>query len=232
MLSTPEFKEFAKDVVLFTNIMSRVEGEKHQTLLSEKGGTGFPYVVAMSAEGDVLSELSDRSVDGFKAMMKAAADDLVLRAKKDPTPAERLKILGSDLARGRIKGPEYRERAAKIEGLDEAGIKERETTIVHLDIDAEMDKLRKAGGPAPELRLEIGKIFAGMHKAGRVPTERRYIGGFYELMMIYGENEKDPEIFGAALAKLKEAFGGQKQAEEYFKTQEAKLEAMKAGGAK
>ncbi len=232
MLSTPEFKEFAKDVVLFTSIMSRVEGDKYPNLLSEKGGNGFPYVVAMDAKGEVLSDLSSRSVDGFKAMMKGAADYQALRAKKDHTPAEQLKLLGLDLARGRIKGPEYRERAAKIDGLDEAAIQERTATILHLDIAAELEKIRNAGGPAPELRHEVGGKFAGWHKAGLGPRDPRYAGSFYELIMNYAEKEKDAELFGAALAKLKEFFGDQKRLEGYFKGLQEKLDKLKADAGK
>ena len=43
-LSTAEFKEFAKDYILFCHITSMVEGEKYPKLLQEKGGRGFPYV--------------------------------------------------------------------------------------------------------------------------------------------------------------------------------------------
>lgn len=230
MLSTEGFKEFAKDVVLFTHITTRIDGDKYANLLSEKGGNGFPYVVAMDAEGNVLSELGDRSVDGFKEMMKGAGEYQALRAKKDHTPAEMLKLLGMDLARGRIKGPEYKEKAGAIKGLDEAGVKERASTLLHLDISTELDKLRAAGGPAPELRLEVGKAFAGMHKAGLAPTEKQYIGPFYELMMNYAEKEKDAETFAACFAKLKENFGDQKRLEGFWKSLQERLDAIKAGG--
>ena len=40
MLSSPEFKEFGKDVVLFAHITTRIPGRKHDGLLSEKGFRG------------------------------------------------------------------------------------------------------------------------------------------------------------------------------------------------
>ena len=231
MLSTEGFKEFAKDVVLFTHITTRIEGDKYAELLSEKGGNGFPYVVAMDAEGNVLSELGDRSVDGFKAMMKGAGEYQSLRAKKDHTPAETLKLLGMDLARGRIKGPEYKEKAGALKGLDEAAVKERDSTVLNIDITAELDRFRGAKGPDPALRIEVGKAFAGMHKAGRVPAEKRFIGPFYEIMLDYAESGKDADLFAVAFGKLKDNFGDQKRLEPFWTKLQERLDAIKAGGA-
>ncbi len=70
-LSTAEFREFGKDYVLFCHITSRVEGEPYADLLSKKGGGGWPYLVAMDADGNVAAKHSgSRSVEGFLATMK------------------------------------------------------------------------------------------------------------------------------------------------------------------
>ena len=228
MLSTEGFKEFAKDYVLFTHITTRLDGDRYGNLLSEKGGTGFPYVVAMDAEGNVLSDLDDRSVDGFRAMMKGAGEYLDLRSRKDPSPADQLKLLGMDLSRGRIKAAEYREKAGALKGLDEASVKAREAVLVNLDITAELDKLRNAGGPDPKLRMAAGKVFGEMHRAGRTPSEKRYVGPFYEVMLDYAEDQKDAELFAAAFGRLKEAFGDQARLEPFWKRLEERLAKIKA----
>ena len=120
MLSTAEFREFAKGVVPFLHVTSQVEGDKYPDLLSEKGGRGFPHVVCMDAEGGVLAVLNARTVDGFKDMMKRGAEFQALVAKKDRTPAEELSVLKAELGLGRgkkmhDKRATLREKAARRE---------------------------------------------------------------------------------------------------------------------
>ena len=106
-LSTDEFKEFAKEVVLFAHITSRVEGEKYDKLLNEKGGGGFPYLAAMDAEGNVIAqhgyESWPASVVSMRATMKKGGEYLEKKAKKDKTPDERIDLLSFDLTVGNMK---------------------------------------------------------------------------------------------------------------------------------
>ena len=76
MLSAAEFSAFAKEVVPFLHVTSRLEGASYPDLLSQKGGRGFPYLVAMDAEGRVTAQAEQRSVDGFRSMVEAAAKEI------------------------------------------------------------------------------------------------------------------------------------------------------------
>ena len=71
-LSDAEFPEFAKSVVLFCHITSKVADRKNDGLLADIGGNYFPYLVAMDAEGKVLAL---KWIDG-------AADSVTLNAPR------------------------------------------------------------------------------------------------------------------------------------------------------
>ena len=47
MLSSDEFAAWSEDRILFLHVTSRVETDKHQTLLKDKGFSGFPSVAFM-----------------------------------------------------------------------------------------------------------------------------------------------------------------------------------------
>ncbi len=227
VLSTDEFKAFAKDHVLFLHVTSFVEGEKYPDLLKEKGGQGWPFVVAMDADGNVVSRLDDRTVDGFKAMVKAGSEYLALKAKKDRTPAEELRVLATDLRAGTIQGAEFKERVAALKGLDAAATKERDDLLVHVDFVAEMKKVQDAHSPDPKYRIAAGKVYAAMHAAGRVPADQNEMAAFYQFTIDYAESVKDVPLFETALGKLREAFGDNPRAQGFFKMMDDRLAKLK-----
>ena len=227
MLSTAEFREFAKGVVPFLHVTSQVEGDKYPDLLSEKGGRGFPHVVCMDAEGGVLAVLNARTVDGFKDMMKRGAEFQALVAKKDRTPAEELSVLKAELGLGRLKPEEARARATALKGLDEAAKKELDGLLLGLDIRAEMAKITREN--AKEGRIAAGKAFAEMWKAGREPTDEDTVQPFFILMLDYAESIPDAALFEKALGELQERFGDKPQAAGFLKKQEERLAKLKGG---
>ena len=62
-------------MVLFLHITSRVEGEPHPDLMSEKGGLGWPFVSYLSETGEVMAQqsYSKMEVAGFEETL---ADDV------------------------------------------------------------------------------------------------------------------------------------------------------------
>jgi len=230
VLATEGFRAFAKGIVLFAHFTSRVEGEKYGDLWKEKGGKEFPWVVALDPEGNVLGELGERNLDGLAAMVRDGADYRVLRAKKDLAPAERLRLLELQLDRALLKPEEFRAQAAAIEGLDAATAKRRDTDIVHIDIDRETEPFYR-GEPDAALKARVGKVFAEMYRAGRVPTESGRIGTFYSLIQDYAESVKDADLFAATIPPLKEAWGTGKRLEPFYKQMEDRLAALRKGKA-
>lgn len=229
MLSTEEFKGFAKDYVLFSHITSQVEGAAYPKLLQEKGGRGFPYVVAMDAAGEVVAKLRDRSVEGFRSMMKDAADYAVLLPKKERTPAEALRFLRLEMRLGKVADEEARTRATALEGLDDAGKADRADLLLGLEIKAELNKIQ---GRDPAPRIAAGKVFAGMWAAGREPQDMEYVQAFFFLMLDHAEDVKDLALFEKALVKVKENFTHIPAGSQFFTRLDERLAKLKEAAPK
>jgi hypothetical protein len=229
VLSTEEFRGFAKGVVPFLHVTSHVEGEKYGNLLQEKGGTGFPHVVAMDADGGVLAELDDRTVEGFQAMMKSGGDFTALLAKKDRTSAEEVDLLTREIGLGRVKAEDARTRAAAIKGLDDAGKARLDGLLLGLDIKGQLDK---TNGRDPASRAATGKVFAEWWKAGRAPGGKdESFQPFFVLMLDHADASKDVALFEKVLGVLRDEVGSNPRAAGFFKAQEKRLEKLKADAA-
>ena len=121
VLSSEEFKAFAADYVMFAHVTTRIEGRKHDGLLSEKGGRGFPHLVALNQGGDVIATLTGgRSIDGFRQMMESGAKFEALKSKEDKTLDDEIFLLKHDIAMGNAKLDDAKARVAKLTGLSDA----------------------------------------------------------------------------------------------------------------
>ena len=79
-------------MVLYCNIMTLIPGRKYDRLLSKKGGRGFPYLVYMDSEGNVIGHPAGRSVKAFEAGAKKAQHYLDLKNKAKRTPDEEVEL--------------------------------------------------------------------------------------------------------------------------------------------
>jgi hypothetical protein len=220
-LSTDEFKEFAKEVVLFTHITSYVEGAtKYPKLLQEKGGRGFPYLAAMDAKGNVIGTVTGaRTVENFRKTMQDAQRYLDLSAKEDRTLEEEMELYDLDWGMGNLTPEQARERIDGMEGLTE---EQKSDLLIPVEIREHMPKGRDRAAA-----LAAGEHFAEMYAEGRLPKSEADMQPYYILMMQYAESQTDPELFGAALEKLREMFGDNPRAARFFEQNDAKLEQLK-----
>jgi hypothetical protein len=231
VLSTKEFGEFAKEFVMFAHVTTRIEGRKDDDLLSKKGGTGFPYLTALDAKGDVIAKLAGgRTVEGFRAMMADGAKFQTVRAKEKKTLDDEIFLLQHDISMGNADLAAAKSRAAALKGLSDAQKKDLDGAILGLEIQAAMPRPKNAE-EAKSQGLAAGKTFAEMWAAGREPTDEQAIGNFFSLILEHADAVKDAALFEKALEKLRAKFGSNPQAAGFFKKQEARLAALKAGGA-
>lgn len=230
MLSTKEFGDFSKEFVMFCHITTRIEGRKYDDLLSKKGGTGFPYLVALDANGDVIAQLEGgRTVEGFRAMMAEGAKFVALRGKEKKTLDDEIFLLEHDISMGNADLAAAKARMAALKGLNEAQKKELDGALLGLEIKAAMPTSRDPAEQKAQM-VAAGKSFAAMWAAGREPTADASIQPFFIFMLDYAESEKDAALFEKALDKLRAKFGSNPQAAGFFKKQDARLEALKAAG--
>ncbi len=223
MLSTDEFKAWAKDVVLFCHITTGIEGRKDEDLLSRKGGNGFPYMVAMDAEGRVTAILEgSRDVDGFTALIAKGKEYGAKKANKALPDSEAVDLLCFDASVGNIDLDGFKAAAAALKDLSAAD----RAKILGTEIQK---VLLGTNGRDPVSRRAAGKAFAGMLEAGRAPdSESELLQPFYILMLDHAEAVKDAALFGKALEVLREKFGDNPQAAEFFQKKDEVLAALKA----
>ena len=230
MLSTKEFGEFSKEFVMFCHITTRIEGRKYDDLLSKKGGTGFPYLVALDAAGDVIAQLEGgRTVEGFRAMMTDGAKFVAVRSKEKKTLDDEIFLLKHDIAMGNADLAAAKTRMAGLKGLNDAQKKELDGALLGLEIQAAMPRA-KSKEEAQAIALTAGKQFAEMWSAGREPTAENQIGQFFSAILEHAESVKDAALFEKALDKLRAQFGSKPQNAGFFTKQDERLKALKAGG--
>ena len=114
-----------------------------------------------------------------------------------------------------------------MKDLGEEQRKEIEDAVVALEVRSHMPKSND-----PEALRAAGKAFAEMWKAGREPrsADSGAFQGFLILMLDHAEAAKDAGLFERALKKLKDEYGANSQAGEFFKKQDERLAKLKGDG--
>jgi hypothetical protein len=232
VLSSKEFAEFSKQYVMFCHVTTRIEGRKDDDLLSKKGGNGFPYLVAMDANGDVIAQHKpvQRTLDSIRSMMGDGAKFQELRAKPGKTLDEEVSLLQQEVAYGNLDAAKAKERVAGLKGLSDAQKKDLDGAVLGLEIRALLPKGAKDKEAAKAQSVAAGKAYAEMWAAGREPTSDETIQPFFICMLDHAEAQKDAALFEKALEKLRAKFGSNPNSANFFKQQDERLAALKAGG--
>lgn len=217
--------KFSKDYVLFCHITTRVPTDKHQDLLEKKGGQGFPHIVFMDSDGNVLAEHNGaRSAEAFGETGKKAGNFIALREKAAKgDPGAKIDFLATQMELGHVDeatadarlkelGPLTPEQRKKFDGLKSG-----------LAVKTIMESVN-----SEQAAEEAGKKFLEMKKAGRPePPGDEQAQPYWILMMRVAEKAKDVETYESALKALKARFGSNPRAQGFFKNAEKTLETLK-----
>lgn len=227
MFSTEEFKTFADANVMLAHVTTRIEGRKNDGLLSEKGGRGFPTIIALDTDGNKIAEAGGRSVEAFEKMMVSASRFVEISGKAEKTLDDRIFLFKHQIDMGTLKFAEAKKLRGELEGLSDEQNAEIDTAMVDLEIqDAlgnptsreEADAFAKAAGPK----------FIEMMKAGKKPTSDAAYQPFYILIMNTAFDAGDAETFEKALGMMRAKFGDNARAAGWFDGQEKRLEELKS----
>ena len=175
-----EFKTFAQDKVVYLNITAKIEGRKHDDLFGEKGGTGFPYLCALSAKGDVVAKLSgSRDTEGFTKMMVNA--DLYSALEKKAASGDAVAKIDFALMRAELGMLTMEQLTAEMGDaqLSDAQTKKLAALKTNLIFGDAVNRLRAERG-SPESRKALLDLSLKLYNAGTHPTgsgERRYWSG-------------------------------------------------------
>jgi hypothetical protein len=220
--------------VLFCHITTRLKDRKNDDLLGRKGGQGFPYIVAMDAEGRVTAvwDYQGASVDAFRAVLTKGAAYAAKKAAKDLPTADAVELFLHDLACRNITLAEARDAAAAMKGLDAGQRKTVDGALVATEV---FDVLGRFTTGSDAEKQAAGKAFAEMWAAGRAPAleDDRVFQQFYGLILDYARAQKDAALFGKSLEVIRKKFtsdsrfSGNPKAVKWLADQDARLKELK-----
>lgn len=224
-LSSTAFHAFARRVIPYCHVTTKVEGDPDQDLLRERRDRGFPILVFMNAKGEVLSEQSDRTVAGLEksrhALSTLAKLDTPDRAK-DKSVAAAIFIARLELGRFGLRDAKARRRSLD---LDEPQTRVYSQEIVNLTVSAHY---------AEALRdrdyTSLGPKFEAMMKAGQIPTGT-YSRNFWSRIMQHAQHERGAKLYEASYREYKKLLGDGESYRRIFARYDAVLEALKNGQA-
>ena len=225
-LSSDEFPAFSEKVVPFLHITTRIEGHPYDDLLTEKGGTGFPTLMYMDADGAKLGEPEGRDVSDFDAGLAKAADlqkqltDLRARVAKGDEKAK-VGLFLVEFELGMISFEDAKAKAKTLKDLTP----EQKKKLKQMLVNGEVNELL-AGIRSEETMLEAAAKMKAMLEEGKIPTGDA-ADNFWSILMEWASRNEDIPVFEKALAALKKKYADNERAKPFFEMQEAKLKEMK-----
>ena len=206
-----------------------MESDPYQKLLNQKGGSGFPYLAILNANGDVMAKVDgiNRHVEGFAASLESAKEfEALLKKAETGDLATKFKALMKQIDFRHFSAEEAGKRAAALEGLGTDQERELTSTITRMKVAETVATITRDA----KTGIAAGKKFADMWSKGQVITDtsqREWIY-FYYFIINYAESRKDAALFEKALEVVKEGDTGRYK--RFITGMEKKLEALKSAG--
>lgn len=224
-LSEESFRGFSQQVVPFLHVTTKVEGDEHQELLQQKGGRGWPTLLFLDAEGEVLAEPADRSVAGFEATADALQTVQRLQGKPEAerTAEDEVELFLARVALGKVELAEALEIQKTLQATG-AEAERVEQALIELEIRDQLADLR-----SQEQANEAFAHLASMAAAGRVPKGSGLpVARFWSAVSEHAIASGDAALFERCLAGMKEALGDDERYAQVYEAMEAKLAELKA----
>ena len=227
-LMQDDFVAFSKEFVLFAHVTSRVATDKHQNLLSEKGGRGFPHIVFMDSEGNVIAKHETaRNAKGFGETGKKATAFLKVKAKAEKGDKKaKIEYAIQRLEMGSLAMADAEteiKKLGKLRKADQARFDSARATAGVKEV--------LAGIRGREDQQRAQETFYAWFKEGRPdPSGGEQLSNYCQMILQEAEKKKDADTFENALKRLKVLFGGNPRAKKFFDAQAERLNALRAGG--
>ena len=222
MLSTPEFKKFSEDFVLFLHNTSYCDDEPYPDLLKEKGGNGYPTVSIMSAQGRLIKQADfPATLEGLKSDHVQALEWQILSARVAAgDKAAETDLFVMEIERGMLTFEEANKRLASLD-LPEGARKALNQSLINLEFSTILKAM-----PREEQQAEAGKLFLTMLNNKRIPNTQQ-ITSFWQYLFIHAEKKGDPKLFGEILAECKRLNAEDPRMARYIRSLEARLANLK-----
>jgi len=186
--------------VPYLSVMTKIEERPYDDLLLKKGFGGFPTLAFMDAEGEVLAQPTDRSVQAFVACREALAvvDDVSARAAAGDAEAQ-AELLLLDNVLGRVKGEEFAKRAQAVRaGANAEQLARIDQALVDNEV---MDLVQQTyRGDAEAACVRMLAILDG----GKHPSKTsRHAGGLWSALARWAEPKGDAALLRRIAAGMR-----------------------------
>ncbi|MFO1077188.1 MAG: thioredoxin family protein [Planctomycetota bacterium] len=219
-----DFAAFAAKVVLFCHVTSHVEGDPYPDLLPQKGGSGWPFMAFLDADGNVLTRQSERSVASFhRTLAKCEAYLALDKRSRAGEPGLATDLLIAHIAMGGLTLADAKERAAAAGKLDDAHAARLADALLSLEVTEAFAAVRSRDDA-----VEVGKRFQKMWDEGRVPTGDA-ASLFFSLVMEAAAKAKDAAAYERALGQYEKVAPQGRNRERVLERLRARLEELKKG---
>lgn len=216
--------KFSRDYVLFCHITTQVSTDKHQDLLEQKGGEGFPHIVFMDAAGTVIAtHEGSRDAAGFGKTGERARAFVDTKKKADAGDAAakaELVLLRLEMGQTPLK--------EALESLKDAKLsEEQKTRLATMQADLEIREI--LDGIQDEARADAAaKKFIERKKSGKpAPAGEREFQMYWIIMIAHAEKQKDIPLFEEALKALKAKYGAVEEAKKFLESKDETLKTLK-----
>jgi hypothetical protein len=204
MLSEAAFAEWAKGYVLFCHITTKIAGRKNDDLLEKKGGQGFPHLVFMDADGDVLAtHEGSRELDALDKTASAAKEALGVKAKAAAGDAEaKVEWFLRQLESGSLDAVKARTRVKELGTLTPEQSKLIEDKIFDLEVMAIASGIQQDSDVA-----EAAKKVLTFVEQKKLPKGDSAFEFCWQILCGHGQQAKDVKFFEAGLTILTDRYG-------------------------
>jgi hypothetical protein len=221
VLSTPEFAEFAENVIAFCHLTTRIDGEPNDDLLRRKGGSMFPFLAFLDTDGKVLALPRGRTVEVFRATLEgdvAAFRELKAKAATGDPDARRALFAKRVALRHFEDFDAAREELAELEGLSDEERAELTQALVDQEFNLILGSVRSEADAA-----DAGERCLPMYRAGRIPAGS--LACYYWFFLAtQAVRASDAERLREAIDRIEAS--GHPKADEYLPKLRAALEGL------
>ena len=182
----------------FFHLTTHIEGDKYQDLLKQKGGRGFPTLVFMDAEGNVLAEQGERSVKAFtKTLNSLKAWQAAKQKAAGGVAVAKKELFLAELDLGKLSVADARTHLKELTNLS----KDETATVEDRIRGLEVKEILEGARTPADMAKGAEKLLA-MHPAGNVPSGQPGLR-VYGVLISQTVQKKDWKLCDELLAALR-----------------------------
>lgn len=227
-LSEDRMPEWGANYVLFCHVTTQIPGQKNDDLLTKVGGQGFPHLVFLDSDGEVLATHEDeRTLDAFTKTGETALEARELKRKAASGDSEaKVEWFLRQLDAGSIDSAKARARVKELGALTP----ERSKAIESKIFDLEVLEIPRSIKKQEDVAAAAKKVY-DLVKANRVPKGDSAFEFCWQILLGYGSESKNVAYFEAGKNLVFERYEGNPKYKGLLDKVEADLAELKKGAA-